>query len=91
MSDKKKQKFSLSDIIRKINEEKTADSAVPNDPSLPPITIPDPAPPQAEKTDAVRATFSTTHDHVSGVAALPEKEHPRAKLDVPLYTSASGS
>ena len=108
MSDKKKQKFSLSDIIRKINEEKPADAGAQNAPQVPKAVA---AHPYIEKPDAGSVLSHAdrdhaggpsesnpsphspvpSHDHISGVAALPEKERLRAKLDVPLYASASGN
>jgi capsular exopolysaccharide family len=109
MGDKKKQKFSLGDIIRKINEEKAEekaeDSASQSTPPSPPAHSPDavrafsPAVHGPVLPSSIDSPGNTTaprppipnHDHISGVAALPEKEHLHTKLDVPLYASASGT
>lgn len=93
MSDKKKQKFSLSDIIRKMNEEKTPaipDAKVlqPEKPAFTPGVSPVTSDVPPSKA-ALRPTIPG-HDQTVSIAELPEKEHFHAKIDVPLFSSRSG-
>jgi capsular exopolysaccharide synthesis family protein len=94
MSDSKRQKLSLSDILKKLNEEKPAESTrgglsaspLPNSSQSAQSAQ---EPNDLQKSEGQDRSAAPYPDRISGVAALPPKDSLHAKLDVPLYSNDS--